>query len=111
MMTIDWSIAFLIGIIGQLCFAGRFIIQWIYSEKKQRSVIPNSFWYISMVGSVCVLTYAILIHDIIFTIGAIGSLIIYTRNIGLVKKKYMKSSYSTAFKPIEIMKRIHLTEG
>ena len=37
-----------IGFLGQGLFASRFIIQWIYSEKKGKSVIPIQFWYLSI---------------------------------------------------------------
>lgn len=36
------------GFIGQFIFGLRFIIQWIYSEIKKKSVIPFSFWYLSL---------------------------------------------------------------
>ena len=34
-----------IGFLGQGIFASRFIIQWLYSEKKGRSSIPINIWY------------------------------------------------------------------
>ena len=34
----------IIGFLGQGIFASRFIIQWIYSEKKGESLIPITFW-------------------------------------------------------------------
>ena len=38
------------GTLGQLIFTSRFVVQWLYSEKKQESAFPVSFWYISLVG-------------------------------------------------------------
>ena len=40
-----------IGFTGQLLFMGRFLVQWIVSERKKRSVIPVAFWYLSLAGS------------------------------------------------------------
>ena len=37
-----------IGFVGQGLFASRFIVQWIYSEKKGESHIPLVFWYLSI---------------------------------------------------------------
>ena len=36
-----------IGFVGQGLFASRFIVQWIFSEKKGESYIPVIFWYAS----------------------------------------------------------------
>ncbi|MEM1243430.1 MAG: lipid-A-disaccharide synthase N-terminal domain-containing protein [Pseudomonadota bacterium] len=41
-----------IGFIGQAIFGARFFIQWLYSEKEKRSVIPEAFWYISVMGGI-----------------------------------------------------------
>jgi lipid-A-disaccharide synthase-like uncharacterized protein len=37
-----------IGFLGQGLFTARFLVQWIYSEKKRKSLIPTAFWYFSM---------------------------------------------------------------
>ena len=39
-----------VGLVGQLMFTGRFIVQWIASERVGRSVVPLAFWYFSIVG-------------------------------------------------------------
>lgn len=49
----------IVGFAGQAVFTGRFVLQWLYSEFKRRSVIPVGFWYLSMLGSALLLTYAI----------------------------------------------------
>ena len=36
----------IIGLIGQVMFSMRFILQWIASERHKKSVIPISFWYL-----------------------------------------------------------------
>ena len=41
----------IIGFIGQAIFASRFLIQWIVSERASKSIIPNIFWWISLLGS------------------------------------------------------------
>ncbi|KJZ34415.1 MULTISPECIES: lipid-A-disaccharide synthase N-terminal domain-containing protein [Pseudomonas] len=75
-----------VGFIGQIAFTGRFILQWLYSEYKKRSVIPVSFWYLSIVGSTLLLAYAIYREDPVFIVGqAFGSLV-YFRNLQLIAK-------------------------
>lgn len=76
-----------VGFLGQVIFGGRFILQWIHSEIKKESVIPMSFWYLSIIGSLILLTYAIYRKDPIFILGFSLNLIIYFRNIVLIKRK------------------------
>lgn len=75
-----------VGFIGQGLFSMRFIIQWIASERAGRSVIPFSFWIFSLGGSVLLLTYAIYRKDPVFILGQAPNVLIYSRNIYLLKK-------------------------
>ena len=75
-----------IGFIGQGLFSMRFIIQWIASERAGKSVIPFSFWIFSLGGSVLLLTYAIYRKDPVFILGQATNVLIYSRNIYLLKK-------------------------
>ena len=53
------TIMIIVGFGGQFLFAMRFIIQWIKSEREQKSVIPIAFWYFSIGGGAILLLYAI----------------------------------------------------
>lgn len=75
------------GLIGQLLFGSRFFIQWVVSEKRGESIIPEVFWYLSMAGSVILFAYAIYRRDPVFIIGQCSGIFIYTRNIMLIYKK------------------------
>ena len=77
----------IIGFTGQGLFASRFIIQWIYSEKKKESVIPIAFWYLSIFGGMGLLTYAIFRKDPVIITGQLFGLIIYIRYLILIYKK------------------------
>lgn len=82
-----------IGFIGQAIFASRFLIQWIYSEKKGESYIPVIFWYLSILGGVGLLTYAIFRKDPVIISGQLVGIFIYLRNLILIyKKKYEKNT-------------------
>ncbi|MEO6329717.1 MAG: lipid-A-disaccharide synthase N-terminal domain-containing protein [Ginsengibacter sp.] len=77
----------ILGIIAQMVFTTRFIVQWIYSEKIKESVLPLSFWWISLIGSGMILTYAIFRKDPVLFVGQIFGLVVYFRNIILTQKK------------------------
>lgn len=76
----------IIGFLGQVCFSMRFIIQWLYSEKKKASLIPVVFWYFSLLGGAILLAYAIYRKDPVFIAGQAAGLIIYIRNLMLIAK-------------------------
>ena len=72
-----------IGFLGQGIFFLRFIVQWLTSEREKKVVIPKSFWYLSIAGTLIILVYSIHIRDIVFTTAQVLSLFIYVRNISL----------------------------
>lgn len=76
-----------IGFCGQGLFASRFIVQWIYSERRGQSSIPIVFWYISIFGGIALLTYAIFRKDPVIISGQLFGILIYTRNLILIYKK------------------------
>ena len=76
-----------IGFFGQGIFASRFIVQWLYSEKKGESVIPIAFWYLSIFGGLSLLVYAIFRKDPVIISGQLFGIIIYSRNLILIYKK------------------------
>ncbi|MGE8321575.1 MAG: lipid-A-disaccharide synthase N-terminal domain-containing protein [Pseudomonas sp.] len=75
-----------IGFAGQAVFTGRFVLQWLYSELKRRSVIPVGFWYLSMLGSALLLAYAIYRQDPVFIIGQSFGFLVYLRNLQLIAR-------------------------
>tara|TARA_A100001011_G_scaffold363370_1_gene413218 strand:+ start:249 stop:545 length:297 start_codon:yes stop_codon:yes gene_type:complete len=76
-----------IGFLGQGLFASRFIIQWLYSEKKGESLIPIAFWYLSIFGGIGLLTYAIFRKDPVIILGQTFGIFIYLRNLILIYKR------------------------
>tara|TARA_B100001059_G_C17787433_1_gene557996 strand:- start:467 stop:763 length:297 start_codon:yes stop_codon:yes gene_type:complete len=77
----------IIGFLGQGLFASRFIVQWIYSEKKGESHIPLIFWYLSIFGGIGLLIYAIFRKDPVIIIGQTFGIFIYIRNLFLIYRK------------------------
>lgn len=74
------------GITAQGLFFGRFIIQWYFSEKAKKTVIPIIFWYLSLTGAVMTLIYAYVRSDIVFMVTGIMQILLYSRNLILSKK-------------------------
>lgn len=86
----DTTLWIIIGFVGQGLFSARFIIQWIYSEKVKRSVVPVAFWYFSLGGGIVLTAYAIHRMDPVFMVGQAAGLIVYFRNLMLIRKHHLK---------------------
>lgn len=74
------------GSIAQITFTLRFVYQWIYSEKNKESILPFGFWLLSLIGSTMILVYAIIRKDPVLFVGHILGVVIYSRNLMLLKK-------------------------
>jgi len=83
------------ALVGQAVFGGRFILQWIVSEYKKKSHIPIAFWFMSLAGSLILLSYSIHIKNPVFMLGFSLNTLIYMRNLHLIYK-HAKKSVSTA---------------
>lgn len=81
-----------LGFLGQSLFGLRFLIQWLASEKKKRSYIPLSFWYISLAASILILIYSVIIRNPVFFFGQLFGSAIYIRNIILYKNNIKQES-------------------
>lgn len=75
----------ILGSMGQVIFALRFIYQWIYSMRKNESLLPLGFWVISLLGSGIIVIYGFIRFDPILILGQSVGFIAYTRNIALYK--------------------------
>lgn len=75
-----------IGFIGQILFTSRFIVQWIASERASRSLVPDAFWWLSLAGGGTLLAYAIWRRDPVFILGQAGGLVVYLRNLVLIRR-------------------------
>jgi lipid-A-disaccharide synthase-like uncharacterized protein len=84
MQGIIWLV---VGLAGQALFTMRFLVQWWYSERQKRSVIPVAFWYFSLAGGVSLLGYAIYRRDPVFIVGQAGGLFIYSRNLYFIYRE------------------------
>jgi len=77
----------LFGFLGQALFSARFLVQWIASERKRQSVIPLSFWWLSLLGGIALLAYAMHRRDPVFILGQLPGVVIYSRNLMLIRRR------------------------
>ena len=73
------------GLLGQFLFFTRWIVQWVVSEKAKKSHIPVSFWYISLVSGLILLSYACHRLDPVFILGQTVGIANYARNLMLIR--------------------------
>jgi lipid-A-disaccharide synthase-like uncharacterized protein len=76
-----------VGFMGQALFSARFLVQWVTSERRKRSVFPLAFWYFSVGGGATLLAYAIHRMDPVFILGQGAGLFIYLRNLQLIYRQ------------------------
>ncbi len=81
----DFWIAF--GFLGQAAFSARFLVQWLWSEKRRESFIPIYFWYFSLLGGLILTIYAVHRRDPVFTVGQAFGLLVYIRNLMLIRNQ------------------------
>lgn len=76
-----------VGLAGQLAFFGRMMIQWVTSENKRESVVPELFWWLSLGGGVCLFTYFVWRVDFVGVLGQSTGVVVYARNLRLIQKQ------------------------
>jgi lipid-A-disaccharide synthase-like uncharacterized protein len=81
-----------VGFTAQIMFSGRFIVQWIASERKGESYIPISFWWLSAVGGAMLLAYAVYRREPVFILGQLPGQFVYMRNLILIHRKQEKET-------------------
>ena len=96
---VQWQI---VGFVGQGVFTARFLVQWVASEKKRDSVVPVAFWWLSLIGGVNLLIYAIHRQDPVFIVGQSMGMVVYVRNLMLVARKNRKLRKADALAPSAI---------
>jgi lipid-A-disaccharide synthase-like uncharacterized protein len=79
----DSIIIYSIGFLAQILFSSRLIIQWFYSEKKNKIITPSVFWILSLIGSFLLFIYGYLRDDFAIMLGQSLTYFIYIRNLQL----------------------------
>lgn len=77
---------FVTGLVGEFVFLMRFVVQWIASERKKRTVVPVVFWHLSLAGTFMVLAYAVHQMDPVFMLAYSLNMVIYVRNLSIARR-------------------------
>ena len=81
LFNIEWSVWKVVGWLGNAVFFSRFFVQWYATEKKKQVVVPQAFWWLSLVGSVTLLAYSLHQQDSVFIFAYAFTWIPYIRNL------------------------------
>jgi lipid-A-disaccharide synthase-like uncharacterized protein len=88
-----WNHAWVVlGLVGQALFTARFLVQWLASERKKDSVMPDAFWWLSLSGGSVTLAYAIHLQSLPFALGQGMGLFVYIRNLMLVSRRKRRTA-------------------
>lgn len=74
---------YIIGLLAQICFSGRLLLQWILSEKAKKVVSPSIFWKLSIIGAYLLFIYGWARNDFSIILGQFISYYIYIWNLNL----------------------------
>jgi lipid-A-disaccharide synthase-like uncharacterized protein len=81
-LGIEWHTWKVVGWLGNLVFFSRFFVQWYATERKKQVVVPVGFWWLSLVGSVLLFSYALFYRrDSVFIFAYAFTWIPYVRNL------------------------------
>lgn len=93
-LGLDWNYLVILGLFGNAIFSMRFLVQWLASERQGESVIPVSFWYWSIGGSIIMCLYFIFRRDPVGILAYLPNSMIYIRNLMLIRRR--KFAYTAA---------------
>ena len=81
-LGVEWGVWKVVGWIGNAVFFSRFFVQWYATEKKKQVVVPQAFWWLSLIGSVTLLCYGLFfLHDSVVIFAYAFTWIPYIRNL------------------------------
>jgi lipid-A-disaccharide synthase-like uncharacterized protein len=95
-LGITWNVWKVIGWLGNAIFFSRFFVQWYATEKKRRVVVPTAFWWLSLIGSLLLLSYALFYQrDSVFIFAYAFTWIPYIRNL-IIQRRYAEAHVACA---------------
>ncbi len=89
---IAWTVWKIVGWLGNAVFFSRFFVQWYATEKRNQVVVPQAFWWLSLVGSVTLLCYSLHQQDSVFIFAYAFTWIPYIRNLMIHRRNQAASS-------------------
>lgn len=74
------------GFGAQALFMSRMVVQWLASERAKASVVPVSFWILSLLGAISLLTYFLRRGDPVGVAGQSFGFFVYARNLIFIRR-------------------------
>lgn len=99
--VVEWAWV-IVGVSGSAIFGFRFFLQWLHSEKHKESRIPNSFWWLSIFGTLMAASYFIHKHQWVALLGNGPQLVPYTRNLMLIYRKKKRDEMPPTMAPAPV---------
>lgn len=95
-MMESWRIfLYPLGFLASLAFGARFILQWIKSEVRQKSIVTSSFWKLSLIGNILLFIHSFIQMQFHVCVIQVINGVISWRNLNLMKSK--KRHFKTRF--------------
>jgi len=89
-LWIEWHFWKVVGWLGNAVFFSRFFVQWYTTEKLKRVVVPAAFWWLSLAGSLLLLTFALHERSSVFIFAYAFTWIPYIRNL-IIHQRHTKA--------------------
>jgi len=80
-LGVEWSVWKCVGYAGTMIFSSRFLVQWYATEKRKQVVVPQAFWWLSLVGTWLLLAYWIYKRDSVGILSYVVAWIPYIRSL------------------------------
>ncbi len=92
----EWrSFLYPLGFLSAFAFGGRFIVQWVQSEKAHKSVIPRSFWQLSLLGNLLLMLHSLIQVQYPICLVQACHAVISWRNLNLLQTQHPPISFRT----------------
>lgn len=92
----EWrTLLYPLGFLSTLAFGARFIIQWLQSEKAQKSLVPPSFWHLSLLGNLLLMLHSFIQVQYHVCLVQVCNAIIAWRNLNLLQTYRSPVSFKT----------------
>jgi lipid-A-disaccharide synthase-like uncharacterized protein len=90
-LGVEWHWWKAVGWLGNAVFFSRFFVQWYATEKRKQVVVPSAFWWLSLAGSLLLLSYALFYQqDSVFIFAYALAWIPYIRNL-VIHRRHKKA--------------------
>lgn len=92
----EWrTLLYPLGFLSAIAFGARFIIQWLQSEKAQKSLVPRSFWQLSLIGNCLLMLHSFIQVQYHVFLVQVCNAIISWRNLNLMQTRNAPVSFKT----------------